>query len=293
MNAKHILSATTLVVLATFLPASNATADNSVNCEAYAQEAIKDAKEAKARGCGFTDSLWSLDYNGHRNWCRLDNIKMANLTWADRARKEGLQQCKDKSDAHFKNHRNREKGCLAYAKKAVKLDAEIRDNCPSNNAWPQQLKAHVDWCMKKGGAQYAHIENIKRTGIIAGCRLDVQKAKLAQTKIFPDSGKVSARRKRPLPVDVCMRKFNRDNSWFLGLGGGMTDVPFGNDCGRSVATAFCITKGYVEAIEAPVKTYDRGRDMDGLLASTYWIGSKKACHGKCAGFQYIKCKGKL
>ena len=159
MNAKHLLSATTLVVTAAFLPTSNALADGNLNCEAYAQEAIKDAKEAKARGCGFTDSLWSLDYNGHRNWCKQNNVKMANLTWADRARKEGLQQCKDKSAANFQNHRQKEKACLAYAKKAVKLDAEIRNSCPSSNAWPKELKAHVDFCMKKGGAQYAKIEN--------------------------------------------------------------------------------------------------------------------------------------
>ena len=114
-----------------------------------------------------------------------------------------------------------------------------------------------------------------------------------KTKTFPDSGKVSARRKTRLPVDVCLRKFNRDNSWFLGLGGGVTDAPFGHECGKNVASAFCISKGYVEAIDAPVKVYDNGSDMDGTLASTYWIGSKKACHGKCAGFRYITCKGKL
>ena len=148
--------------------------------------------------------------------------------------------------------------------------------------------------MNKGGAQYVRSDNYKRIGIAAGCRHDAQKAKLAQTRTFADSGKVGARRKRPLPVDVCLREFNRDNSWFLGLGGGgVTDPPFGHECGRNVATAFCITKGYVEAIDAPTKVYDNGRDMDGRRASTYWIGSKKACHGKCAGFKYITCKGKL
>ena len=52
--------------------------------------------------------------------------------------------------------------------------------------------------MQKGGAQYARVANIKRTGIIAGCKGDAQKAKLVQTKVFPNSGKISARRKRAL-----------------------------------------------------------------------------------------------
>ncbi len=290
MNVKTRL---TLAVLALGLVSSGAHAHGHLNCNAYANSVINQAKKSIGLGCGFSGPVWSTDYNFHFNWCNQNTTQIHHLGEQENIRAAQMQQCLANVKTKDQQHRKKEKGCLAYAKKAVELDAEIRNACPSNSAWPQNLKAHVDLCMKKGGAQYARIENVKRTGIIAGCKHDEQKARFAQTRTFPNSGKVSARRKRALPVDVCLRKFNRDNSWFLGLGGGITDVPLGHECGKSVATAFCITKGYVEAVDAPTKVYDNGRDMDGRLASTYWIGSKKACHGKCAGFRYITCKGKL
>lgn len=290
MNVKIAIA---LATLASGFSTLNAQAHNHLNCHAYAKAVIAQVKKNIGLGCGFSGPVWSSDYNFHFNWCNQNTTQIHHLGEQENIRKGQMQQCLAKVKLKDQNHRAKEKACLKYAKKAVKLDAEIRDTCQSNSAWPKDLKTHVQYCMGKGGADKVYIDNVKRTGAIAECRLKEQKDKQAQTKIFPDSGKVSARRKRKLPVDVCLRKFNRDNSWFLGFGGGVVDAPFGHECGKNVATAFCITKGYVEAIEAPVKTYDNGSDVDGKLASTYWIGSKKACHGKCAGFRYIKCKGKL
>lgn len=278
---------------ALLLMTTSSFADDKVNCDAYAKLTVKQAKEAKQRGCGFGGPVWSLDYNFHKSWCLRSDVHMANLTQENNKRLGALQQCKDKSAQKFNAHRAKEKKCLAFAKKAQKLREQVNKACPSKGEWPVPLKQDVDHCMKKGGANYVRIENIKRTGKIAGCKSQAKKSKLNQIKVFPHSGKKGTRRKRFLPVDVCMRKYYKDGSWVFGLGGGITDVPPSWGCGKRVADAFCISKGYVEAIKYPVKVYNNGSDMDGRFASTYWIGSKKACHGKCAGFSSITCKGKL
>ncbi len=275
------------------LMTTTAFADGNLNCDAYAQLTVKQAKEAKQRGCGFTGPVWSMNYNFHKNWCLRSDVHMANLTHENKNRIRALQQCKDKSGKKFEAHRAKEKKCLAYAKKAGKLREKINQACKSNGEWPVPLKQDVDHCMKKGGANYVRIENVKRSGKIASCRLKAQKTKLNQMKTFPHSGKKGTRRKQWLPVDVCLRKYYKDNSWVFGLGGGITDVPPSWGCGKPVADAFCISKGYVEATKYPIKVYNNGSNMDGRFASTYWIGTKKACHGKCAGFSSITCKGKL
>lgn len=217
---------------------------------------------------------------------------MANLTGENNKRLGGLQQCKDKFAGKAKNHRTKEKQCLAHARETQKIRGELNQKCPAKGELPRSLKEDVDHCMQKGGASNVRIENMVRSGKVASCGVEEKQAKLKLTKKFPHSGKKAVRTRKWLPVDVCLRKYYKDNSWVFGLGGGITDVPPSWGCGKSVADAFCITKGYLHAIKHPVKTYDRGSNMDGDLPSTYWIGSKKACTGKCAGFSSITCKGK-
>lgn len=280
-------------LLVFLLMTASSIADDKVDCDAYAKHTVKQAKEAKQRGCGFGGPIWSMDYNFHKQWCLRGDVHMANLTQENNKRLAGLNQCKHKSSKNFETHRLKEKKCLAYAKEAQKLREKINKACPSAGEWPVSLKKDVQYCMQKGGAEYVRIENVKRVGKISKCKHQAQSSKLNLEKTFPHSGKKGTRRKRWLPVDVCLRKYYKDGSWVFGLGGGIKDVPPSWGCGKRVADAFCISKGYVEAIKYPVKVYNNGSDMDGQFASTYWIGSKKACHGKCAGFSSITCKGKL
>lgn len=293
MTKNHALKVIGLFSSLFMMMANVSVADDKVDCDAYARITVQQAKEAKQRGCGLSGPVWSLDYSFHKTWCLKSNVHMADLTRENNLRLAGLQQCKDTSSKKYDAWRAKQKACLVFAKKAQKLRTEINKACPSDGEWPVPLKQDVDHCMKNGGANKVNIENVKRTGKIASCQAAGQKAKLQVTRTFPHSGKKGTRRKRFLPVDVCLRKFYKDGSWVFGLGGGITDVPAAWECGKRVADAFCITNGYVEAIKYPVKVYDNGSDMDGRFASTYWIGSKKACHGKCAGFSSITCKGKL
>ncbi len=278
---------------ALFALPSRALADGNVNCQAYAQITVAQAKEAKQRGCGYSGPVWSLDFNFHKTWCQRSDVHMANLTREDRNRDALLKKCANKQNTFLKNLQDLKRGCLKYARKAQKLRAELNQTCSKGREAPRTLKQDVDWCVSKGGPNFARVANTMRFGKITGCQLEAQRSKLEQVKTFYSSGMRGIRSRRWLPVDVCLRKFYKDNSWFLGLGGGITDVPFADQCGKAVADGFCITRGYLEALFFETKVYDNGSNMDGQFASTYWIGSKKACHGRCAGFKYITCKGKL
>lgn len=259
-----------LVVLMIAIGNAPAKADTNLNCDAYAAAATKQAKENVQRGCKFKGSLWSLDYNGHKNWCLSPGVKMANLTWGDKERARLLQQCKDKSQAKFDRFRVKQKFCLKYAHKAKTLRAGINKHCETKE-WPASLKQDVDFCMKSGGA-HAASTNTKRQLKINACK------KEAAVKTFYHSG--VKRNRKWLPVDVCTHGVRE------------SEVGLTNACGKYVADKFCKSKGYKVAIKFPKKNYDGGSNMDGKQPATWWIGSQKPCTGKCTGFSSITCKGK-
>ena len=277
MNAKII----GLISVGIFLGISTpAKADIYLNCNAYAGSAVNQNKENKQRGCGFSGPAWSADYNGHLNWCKSAHVKMADLTREDNGRKQALQQCREKQNANYNAHRKKEKECLAYAKKAIKLDAEITQHCASSNAWPQQLKAHVTWCINNGTGNASH-KNSLRVAEINQCKRE-NKDKVS--KKFAHSGVYSKELRRHLPLDHCNRKSTGNKG---------KDQLFGFQCGKSVADKFCNIKGYVKAIKYPTKGYNNGSNMDGDRPSTWWLEDGKVCHGNCRGFSSITCQGKL
>lgn len=285
MNIKHVISATILLATAVVLPASNAAADDSVNCEAYAMEAYKDAKEAATLGCGFNDTLWSLDFHGHKNWCKQGSINMANLTWADRARKEGLQQCKDtKEKAKYRPaNAPTEQNCHSYAKQMVShaKTNQTRQCGYTTGRFANDYQGHFNWCFDGKPKSQVAAALDKTSDMIKQC--GAQNAKKSKTEKFAHSGVYNKRIRKYLPLDHCSEKLYDD--------GKKTDL-YGY-CGKPNADRFCKSQGYAEAIDFPMKTYNNGSDMDGDFPSTWWMSNKKPCHGNCKGFSSITCQGAL
>ena len=265
----------TLVVLVAMLVSPGLLrADSNLNCQAYAAAAVKQAKENKQRGCNYTGSLWSLDFNGHKNWCLSPGVKMANLTWGDKERARLLQQCKGKQNKKYKKFHKKQKQCLAYAHEAKKLRGELNKVCKKSGEWPAPLKADVDWCMGQSvGA--AKLKNTLRRNKITQCKLN------NRNKVFLNPG--TKLNRVFLPIDICNRKHDPDK---------FPDSLYGKQlCGQKNANLFCQKRGYAKAIHYKTKNFYNGSNMDGEKPTTWWQSLLKPCHGRCSGFTKIVCTG--
>jgi len=249
-------------------------ADTNLNCQAYASAAIKQAKENIQRGCNYKGSLWSMDFNGHKNWCLSPGVKMANLTWGDKERARLLQSCKSKQNVKFNNFRKKQKLCLAYAKKAQKLRGQLNKVCKNSGEWPVTLKADVDWCMSKSiGA--AKLKNTLRGNKITQCKLN------SRQKVFLKPG--TKLNRIFLPIDGCNRPGNSSK---------FPESLYGKQlCGKKNADLFCQKRGYAKAILYKTKNFYNGSNMDGEKPTTWWQSLNKPCRGRCTGFTKIVCKG--
>ena len=263
-----------LVVISFFVFPQQLRAGPNLNCQAYATDAVRQAKENLQRGCKYTGSLWSLDFNGHKNWCLSPGVKMANLTWGANERARLLQQCKDKQAAKHNNFRKKQKECLAYAHKAKTLRGELSVACKTSGEWATSLKADVDWCMGQSvGA--AKLKNSIRKNKITQCKLN------NRNKVFLKPG--TKLNRVFLPIDVCNRKF--DSSKY-------PDSLYGKQlCGQKNADLFCQKRGYARAIHYKTKNFYNGSNMDGDKPTTWWQSMLKPCHGRCSGFTKIVCQG--
>lgn len=253
-----------------------ATALTAQQCENYKNAMSKFAKENIKMKCGYTGGRFDDNPTGHYNWCYEPSNTKAIVGAEMESAEKAIAQCQAKIDTNAKYEEIKQKDCLAYAQEAVKLDAEIRDVCPSSDAWPQEVNAHVEWCMNSNIGN-ANFRNTRRSVEILTCKSD---KKAAATITFPHSGRKHDRVRGFLPVDVCPHSFPKSAEGLI-------------ECGANIADAFCNFKGYAKAIDSPKKNYNNGSNMDGDLPTTWWMGSDSFCTGKCTGFEYITCKGKI
>lgn len=63
-----------------------------LRCDGYAKRAVAQAREARARRCGFTGNRWGDFYEGHLSWCIGVSEQFANSE--TRAREGPLSQCR-------------------------------------------------------------------------------------------------------------------------------------------------------------------------------------------------------
>ena len=118
-----------------------ASADGNLDCSAYATAAVQLQQKNIGSSCGFQGSGWSSDFNAHFAWCRLDNVKMANLTAEDNARRAAYSQCVQKRP-----------NCQSYAQNAVNAQAaNVANNCGfTGGRWSSHKLGHLRWCMTAG-----------------------------------------------------------------------------------------------------------------------------------------------
>lgn len=134
----HMISGCAALAATALALSVNARADQNLNCDAYAAAAVAQQNENLAARCGFSGGAWSANYEGHRAWCQLPGVGMANLTHEDRARADGLKLCKQKQAA-----------CADYASLAVEQNqSNRRFNCGlAGGRWSDDATGHRDWCM--------------------------------------------------------------------------------------------------------------------------------------------------
>ena len=84
------------MALGGFILPTDARADASLNCDAYAHAAVTQNQQNLALGCGFVGLAWSNDFAGHRDWCLAPATKMLNVTSEDIARASALASCGSK-----------------------------------------------------------------------------------------------------------------------------------------------------------------------------------------------------
>jgi hypothetical protein len=319
------------------------------NCDIFASDAIKQIKQAKKLGCGFTGSLWDDNYNGHKNWCFRANISEQILINTYFTRQRALDKCK-KNKSGGGSQSGLKNGCKAFAQRAVKkarLNKKLRCGYKTGN-YADDYNGHFNWCMKKGVLAASHADKVTNLGI-AKCRkaskntackkaatrtqgwrqalatacegvrgisgssewpanweddyADCKKrgtawidrknknrknlasrcVKKKNTKTFTSRGKLRHNTGRYgwLPFDGCS---NRGPS---GAAESLWAI-----CGKPWATEICKRFGYKKAIAIKTATNDQRASKWGVKAdrpSTWWVGSKSICHGRCSYFRTITC----
>ena len=73
---RNLLTGLGLLALAGSIVPGATLADQNLNCDRYASQAVAQQKENQDRGCGFQGIGWSLNYQEHKAWCELDIVKM-------------------------------------------------------------------------------------------------------------------------------------------------------------------------------------------------------------------------
>jgi hypothetical protein len=139
--------------------AEPARGDQTLNCDAYAAHAVAQQKENLSLRCGFAGGAWSTDAQGHRAWCLLPAVGMADLTREDGARADALAQC-ERKQAACANY-----AALATAQNAMNLERHCGFTGPR---WSDNGPAHRAWCLT-APLEQVESEATERHGALAAC----------------------------------------------------------------------------------------------------------------------------
>lgn len=148
------------ITIASFMGVAPAQADGNLNCDAYAKSVIEQRKRSLKLKCNFKGPAWSGNYQLHFNWCKQNNVKMANLTHEQRNRDNALALCaKTKQQASNKKKENA--ACGLYAVSAVKMIPDYNNACGKIGGKPivSELKQA---CLQKGSK--ASIAELNKLG---------------------------------------------------------------------------------------------------------------------------------
>ena len=151
-----------IVVLSSAVAPQSASAQEQLNCDAYAASAVAQHEENTRNDCGLTGPRWSTDYNGHANWCR-SGARMADLTTEDNARRDALVACAQSKMLRLSD-------CQTYANNAVEHQAANESlNCGfQGGAWSRNYQGHFDWCLGTQ-ANLSSQEDAMRFNQLKGC----------------------------------------------------------------------------------------------------------------------------
>ena len=263
-----------LLALATSIVPGFARADQNLNCEEYAFQAVAQQKKNVADKCGLQGVGWSENYLEHLNWCRMDIVKMKNLTDAHNIRDSALKQCVANKGKLQDGPKLRptvspqlDITCGKYATLARKQNQEnFKQQCGfKGGAWSDDVNGHRAWCLTASEADRTAQAQLRSNALL----------KCTTIKVFdnPKGGKVKGRR---WPLDECessLRLF----------------------CGTTQAESFCKQQGFKKvasfvkdsASSPPAK--NRGT---AAVVSSYLGNTKEYCGGrKCTFYKRITCKG--
>lgn len=128
-------------------------------CQGYAQQAVKQAKEAVSLNCGFSGGRWSADYAGHFNWCV--GAPDAARDGEAKVRTDQLTGC---MSAFAKK---REDDCRTYAAVAAALsETSKKRGCGfKGGRWESTQGGHYSWCLSVG-MEAARKENAIRSAAL-------------------------------------------------------------------------------------------------------------------------------
>lgn len=243
-----------------------ASADNHLNCQAYAQSVINLANENARFGCGFTGQAWSTDYNMHLNWC--NSQQMADLTREDKNRKKALHQCKLTKPGSGVRPANAysEKECHNYAKQMVgNTQTNITRGCGINDPRMHlNYQAHFDWCFNGRTKQVVRATLNEVIASIKQCHTAQNTKTFKPTIGFtPDDGQ-----KRQVAYNYCDRLIGADKK-----------------CGKPVADLICKVKGFAKSTAHKKGTWTHMNDV----VTSYFIGTKQAGKGVSQIFNSVTC----
>lgn len=276
---RYLLTGIGLFTLAGLFVASPGLADQNLNCNQYASQAVTQHKKNIVEKCGFHGAGWSANYKEHLDWCQLDIVKMEHLTYSDSARTTALKQCAAKNAAQKTELKPGPKfepvvtprvdaRCGQYALNARQQNQENHvNNCGfTGGDWSDDVNGHRAWCIKtkSTAVDLAHITQARVR--------QLTKCKTAKVFDNPKGRKVKGRR---WPLDEC----NSSDRLF---------------CGETIARDFCKRQGFNKvasfvkgsASSPPAKN----RGTPGVVSS--YLDYKGYCGGRtCTFFRQITCKG--
>jgi hypothetical protein len=158
---------------------STGRADQNLNCDAYAASAVEQQQRNGSMACLLTGTGWSADFDAHRAWCLLPEVRMADLTREQNARESALQECIQ-----------RDITCGQYAIQAREHNQlNIGLGCGfSGELWSNDVNAHRAWCMKANPAT-VRAQTTTRSFRLQECRA---KKAMRPAKTLEDNEKLPA-----------------------------------------------------------------------------------------------------
>jgi len=274
-----------LLILAT---PNVAQADQYLNCDIYAKQAVQQQQHNITKKCGQSGVGWSNSYQAHFNWCRQANVKINHVSDAHRFRAELLAKCNSSKaglqpEPKFKPKVSAQNdiACGKYAIRAREQNHQARQRkCGfKGGAWSDNVNGHRSWCLNAGIAKATAQSNARKAKII---RCNITKKFSRPTVNMRKSG-IYGR----LPIDTCLINIVRR---------GIRQADKALYCNtRQTAERFCANQGYrqVEAYSTevavskskPIGSTTGPRQISGFLDDKGYCGGRK-----CTYFNRIICK---